>query len=208
MKHFILMADIIESGSLPQNTLIQNFKNLIQKANETFKDAILSPLTITLGDEFQGVILDLKTATNIIIFLEEETIHQNYTFLLRYVLNYGEIETPLNRTIAYGMLGRGLTEARNKLNDLKSQKSRFTISIENSIQQQVLSEAFKIFENIREKWSPEKDYELVSNFFKFEDYKIVSVQMKKNRSLIWKREKSLNLESYKAVKHIIHITTQ
>jgi hypothetical protein len=208
MKHYILMADIIESGDRPQNILMQNFEELIKKVNKTFKNTILSPLTITLGDEFQGVISNLTTAVNLIICLEEEIVHQHYNFQLRYVLNYGEIETPINKHLAYGMLGKGLTQARNKLNEIKSQKIRYNISLENQNQQQILSEAFKIFGNIREKWSVEKDYELVSNFLKFEDYKAVSLAMKKNRSLIWKREKSLNMESYKAIKHIILITTQ
>lgn len=208
MKHFILMADIIESGDQPQAILMQQFEHLVGDVNKAFGEVILSPLTITLGDEFQGVPADLKTAADLIIYLEEQIIHLHYAFQLRYVLNYGDIDTPINKHIAYGMLGKGLTEARNKLNELKNRKHRFDISLKNQNQQQILSEAFKIFENIRERWSVEKDYELVSNFLKFEDYKAVALAMKKNRSLIWKREKSLDLESYRAVKHIIQLTAQ
>ncbi|RKS93749.1 SatD family protein [Flavobacterium limicola] len=207
MKHYILMADIIDSGKKEQKPLMEDFKNLIEEINEIYKADILSPLTITLGDEFQGVIKNLATSIQIILTLEENCIHKKLNFKLRYVLNQGEIETPVNEKIAYEMLGSGLTEARLKLNDSKYKKFRFNITIDNLLQRSILNDAFTIFENIKDKWSLEKDYELVSNFIQLKDYKIVSEKMNKTRSLIWKREKTLQMESYNATKNIIHTIT-
>ncbi len=203
MKQFILMADIIESGKKDSNILMENFKNLINQINTSNSNDILSPLTITLGDEFQGIIKDLPASIRIILNIEENIIHNKFNFKLRYVLNEGEIETPINQKIAYEMLGNGLTEARTKLNNSKNDKYKFSISIQDKLQNDILVDAFKIFENITEKWSITKDYESVSNFIKFEDYKIVSNMMGKTRSLLWKREKSLNIESYNSIKNII-----
>lgn len=207
MKHYILMADIINSGKKEQKPLMEDFKNLIEEANEIYKADILSPLTITLGDEFQGVIKNLAASIKIILTLEENCIHNKLNFKLRYVLNQGEIETPVNEKIAYEMLGSGLTEARLKLNDSKYKKFRFNIAIDNVLQQNILNDAFIIFENITDKWSLKNDYELVSNFIQFKDYKIVSEKMNKTRSLIWKREKTLHMESYYATKNIIQTIT-
>lgn len=40
-------------------------------------------------------------------------MHQKrYHFKLHYVGHYGEIQTPINREIAYEMMGPGLTQAR------------------------------------------------------------------------------------------------
>lgn len=203
MKQFILMADIIDSGKKDSNLLMENFKTLIKEINNSNANDILSPLTITLGDECQGVIKDLSTSIRMILNIEENIIHNRYNFKLRYVLNEGEIETPINQKIAYEMLGNGLTEARFKLNNLKNDKFRFYISIQNKLQNQILIDAFIIYENIVEKWNINKDYESVSNFIKYEDYKIISNMMGKTRSLIWKREKSLNIESYNSIKNII-----
>ncbi|WP_426063328.1 SatD family protein [Flavobacterium sp. DSP2-3-1] len=207
MKQYILMADIINSGKKEQKPLMEDFKNLIAEINQIYKADILSPLTITLGDEFQGVIKNLTASIQIILTLEENSIHNKLNFKLRYVLNQGEIETPVNEKIAYEMLGSGLTEARLKLNDSKYKKFRFNIAIDDLLQQSILNDAFIIFENITDKWSLKNDYELASNFIQFKDYKIVSEKMSKTRSLIWKREKTLHMESYNAAKNIIQTIT-
>jgi hypothetical protein len=208
MKQFILMADVISSGKKDQKKLMVDFKDLVEDVNESYKNDILSPLTITLGDEFQGVIKNLVTSANIILSLEENIIHKKLNFKLRYVLHQGEIETPINTDIAYEMLGQGLTEARLKLNNLKTDKSKFVISIENKLKENILNNAFKIFEGISQKWDLKKDYELVSHFIQFCDYKIIAEKLHKTRSQIWKREKTLNIESYKATKNIIHLISE
>ncbi|WP_426094330.1 SatD family protein [Flavobacterium sp. DSR2-3-3] len=207
MKQYILMADIINSGKKEQKPLMEDFKNLIAEINQIYKADILSPLTITLGDEFQGVIKNLTASIQIILTLEENSIYNKLNFKLRYVLNQGEIETLVNEKIAYEMLGSGLTEARLKLNDSKYKKFRFNIALDNLLQQSILNDAFIIFENITDKWSLKNDYELASNFIQFKDYKIVSEKMSKTRSLIWKREKTLHMESYNAAKNIIQTIT-
>lgn len=208
MKHFILMGDIIASGEKDQKQLMSEFKLLIKEVNNNNKNGILSPLTITLGDEFQGVIKDLSTSINIILEIEESIFRNKFNFKLRYILNEGYIDTPINKEIAYEMLGSGLTEARYKLNELKNQKERFIIFLDNKLQNNILINAFKIYDNIVGKWSIEKDYEIASNFIKFNDYKIVSDVMKKNRSLLWKREKTLNIDTYNSTKNIIKIISQ
>lgn len=203
MKYYILMADIIASSEKNQIELMNNFKELVSEINKTFKDEILSPLTITLGDEFQCVLKDLKSSTDIILQLEENIIHKKLNFKLRYVLNQGSIETPINELIAYEMLGTGLTDARYKLNLLKAEKHRFIISIDNNFKNDLLKDAFIVFENIIDKWSMVNEFEIVSNFIKFKDYKMVSKIMGKTRSQLWKREKTLNIESYNSIKNII-----
>ncbi len=207
MKRFILMGDIIDSRKKNQNQLMENFKFIINEAHENYKNNILSPLTITLGDEFQGVVKDLPTAINIILNIEESIIANKFDFKLRYILNEGEIETPINNKIAYQMLGTGLTDARHKLTELKSRKGRFIISIQNKIQENILFNAFKIYENIVEKWNLERDYEIAASFIKHIDYKIVSELLKKDRSLLWKREKTLNIDAYNSIKDIIKTVT-
>lgn len=201
------MGDVVDSRKKNQNLLMENFKSLINEIDTKYRENILSPLTITLGDEFQGIIKDLASAINIILAIEESIIANKFDFKLRYILNEGDIETPINNKIAYEMLGSGLTDARYKLTELKTEKERFIISIENKIQERILMNSFKIYESIIEKWNLERDYDIASNFIKYTDYKIVSEILKKNRSLLWKREKSLNIDAYNSVKDIIKTIT-
>lgn len=208
MKHYILMADIIDSSSKNQKKLMCDFKLLVEEVNENFKKCIISPLTITLGDEFQCILKDLQTSINVIIFIEEYTIAEKLKFKLRYVLNQGLIETSINSITAYEMLGKGLTDARNILEKAKSENNRFFISIDNKLQNHFLTNTFVLLVNIIDNWNIEKDYEILSNFITYQDYKIVAKNIGKSRSQVWKREKTLNIKGYNAAKNILELIPQ
>ncbi len=203
MKQYILMSDVINSGSKDAQRLSNNLSKCTAYINEKYRDEIFSPLTITLGDEFQSVIGDLETSIKIIIDIEEYVVKNNYDMKLRYVLFFGEIETAINRDIAYGMLGLGLTTARNLINNMKSSEYRFKIEIGNQDLNILLNNGFNIYQNIVDKWKIDRDYVLITNLIKYHDYKIVSEIMQKEQSLIWKREKSLNISSYNSSKEIL-----
>ena len=197
------MSDIIKSRNKDQKGLMKEFDAVVSDTNRFFAESILSPLTITLGDEFQGIVNSLEEALSIIINIEETLIHKNMSFKLRYVLNEGDIDTPINKNIAYGMLGTGLTYARETLNLMKKNDHRFFVSAKNERLSNILNFSFVIFESIVDRWDYERDYPLVSAFLSSDDYKDVANQLNKNRSLMWKREKSLNIEEYRAIKAII-----
>ena len=54
-KHYILMGDIISSSLYAPKSLRNSFIHLISDCNDMFAHDIISPYTITLGDEFQGI---------------------------------------------------------------------------------------------------------------------------------------------------------
>lgn len=200
------MADIVDSRLKDQRELMSTFKELVGAINQVYAPALLSPLTITLGDEFQGVVQSAQEAISILIALEEQIVHRRLDFKLRYVILKGEIETDINRNIAYGMLGQGLTDARANLNAMKHTHSRMRIEVGSEKENYMLGNAFEIFQSIVDKWDLKQDYELVSSFLKLKDYKLVAEDLARNRSLMWKREKSLNLSSYYAIKNIIALS--
>src|SRR5262245_51459767 len=107
----ILMADIVKSSRQEARTLMKEFKSIVAETNKRYHKGILSPLTITLGDEFQGVVKGLAAALEIIMDLEYQTLTTKQAFRFRYVVLEGEIQTPINHQTAHGMLGPGLTEA-------------------------------------------------------------------------------------------------
>jgi hypothetical protein len=67
----------------------------------------------------------------------------------------------------------------------------------------ILNNSFVIFQTLVDDWKIDKDYEIVSGFLEYHDYKKVAEMTKRNRSLIWKREKTLKMEPYNATKNII-----
>jgi hypothetical protein len=204
VDNWILMADIIDSGA-NEPVLMQNqLKECVEISNEKLKKKLLSPLTITLGDEFQGVADSLLSSVLVLVFIEELIVERGYAFTLRYVVNFGKIETPINAEIAYGMLGEGLTNAREMINNLKKSDNRFNFELNKPKKNLALNSAFIIFENIVAKWQSADDKMMATLFIKHKDYKIVAEKLNKSRSQIWKRKNSLEINSYFAIKNVIN----
>ncbi|MFT2007576.1 SatD family protein [Pontibacter sp. 13R65] len=203
--YFILMADIISSSRHKGDLLMKQFKEVVNTVNEKHKELLLSPLTITLGDEFQGVALNLEAAIKVIVALEEVIVLQYKPFKLRYVLNFGQIETPINHEIAYGMLGNGLTEARELLEQVKHHRGeRFIVKTGNQRQSITLQKTFILYQWLVDAWKP-ADSQLIGAFLQESDYKVVAEQLGKVRSLMWKREKSLKIKEYLAARDLLHL---
>lgn len=202
-NYTILMADIINSGESNQNRLINSFKKIIEGINLENKKLLISPLTITLGDEFQGISTNTIDAIALIFKIEEKIIQQQTGFKLRYVLYEGKIDTPINKNIAYGMLGEGLTNARLALTAIKSGNNRFYCELKNGLMSLALNNALFIYQNIIDAWKISRDYELIVRFIALQDYKLVADSLNKTRSQIWKREKTLRIEEYFSIKRVI-----
>ena len=97
--HHILMADIIGSRAANQRRLMEDFRRVIESTNREHRGDYHSPLTITLGDEFQGVVKNLEKSVQTLFAIEEKLIRSGHEFKLRYVLAQGRIETPINPTL-------------------------------------------------------------------------------------------------------------
>lgn len=198
----ILMADIIDSRKTDQNALMRTFKRLTEDVNKRNKRWLRSPITITLGDEFQCVVKNTSKAISIILQLEERLIVENAGFKLRYVVYQGPIDTPINEEIAYGMLGEGLTKAREALESSKATNSRYAIHIHKQEAAAALTASMSIYQNITDDWKLEKDHALICKFLDLKDYKQVAEALGKTRSQIWKRHKNLKIEPYFAIKQV------
>jgi hypothetical protein len=202
-KYLILMGDVIDSRKKDQLMLINSFKETIDAVNKERKNDFLSPMTITLGDEFQSVIKNLPAALDIIFRIEEKIVASGKNFKLRYILEEGEIETPLNRKIAYGMLGSGLTSAREHLENSKNTKTRFAFHLNDKKKSMALDDAFLVFQGFIDDWKINKEYSIIGMFLQHKGYKEIAEAANKDRSLMWKKERSLKLDQYFATKEII-----
>jgi hypothetical protein len=74
--------------------------------NAAHAGALASPLTITLGDEFQGLLHGLAQAVPVVRGLRLELMAAGVD--CRFVIGQVEIRTPLNREKAWNMMGPGL----------------------------------------------------------------------------------------------------
>jgi hypothetical protein len=87
-------------------------------------DSILSPYTITLGDECQAVLSGPKGLFHDII-----TIRMGiYPHRMRFSVGMGAVATRINRTAAIGMDGEAFYNARDGLEALKKIGGTFAVS--------------------------------------------------------------------------------
>ncbi|OAN64262.1 hypothetical protein A8B79_13025 [Balneola sp. EhC07] len=199
----IFMGDVVNSSDYDGEVLSKGLKELVESTNKKFGKAILSPLTITLGDEFQGILSSVSSGIDLLFHLEEELLKTEPDFKLHYVLLLGEIETEINPDIAYEMMGKGLTEARKMLSSKKRNRKRFRFKLQNKEQTEQLSRIFEVLDTIILNWKKE-DYPLILDMINNDNNSEVGELHDKNRDQIWKRRKTLMINEYNLLKDFIN----
>lgn len=199
MNSVVLMADVVNSHNYEGKGLMNKFQELVKFVNTIFSESILSPLTITLGDEFQGVVNTISSATTMVYAMEEWIVENQWDFKLRYAIVEGEIDTEINRESAHEMLGEGLTNARKKLGEMKKETGRFYVSFKDESLTSNVSKTFKLAQHFIDGWQP-KDRATVSGFLSGLDYKELAKKLGKDDSSVWRRRKSLAIEEYQTCK--------
>lgn len=115
MNVIVLIADIVSSKRInDRNRLQKTLKAEINKINRD-SDSIISPMTITLGDEFQCVYSDAGEIFQHIWRI----LSACYPERIRFSYGAGTITTAVNRKQAIGMDGPAFYEARDGLTMLK-----------------------------------------------------------------------------------------
>jgi len=123
MKYLVLIGDIVASRELPARAQFQRrLKGVLQALNSRRK-TLVSPYTLTLGDEFQAVYRDAETAFADVFAVLAEIAPVR----ARFALAVGEIVTPVNPAQAIGMDGPAFHRARAVLEGLKSSRRLFGV---------------------------------------------------------------------------------
>lgn len=196
------MGDIVKSSQYEGKELHKDFRVLVDFCNNKQASGILSPYTITLGDEFQGIAKDIRSAIESIFFFEESILKMMFDFKIRYVLHYGEIDTPLNQEIAYGMLGNGLIKARKMLSAKRRDRPKYQFDLDNHILSRQFNKLFYVLEGFARGWS-QKDFALIYDMLRKDNDNEIAAKYEKNRSQIWKRKKHLYIQEYKTIQAVI-----
>ncbi len=125
VKYLVLIGDIVGSRQAGARAALQRrLLGAVQAVNRKRPALLDSPLTITLGDEFQAVYRQAGTVFGDIFFL----LHALAPVRARFALAVGEIVTPLNKEQAIGMDGPAFHLARDLLTRLKAEKRLFAIA--------------------------------------------------------------------------------
>jgi len=149
MQRIALIGDIISSKQLSNRSQVQEkLKTVLQQLNsQRQSQGLLSPYTITLGDEFQAVFdrADWLFLDALTILLALDPVKVRFSFGL------GTLETQINPKEAMGMDGPAFHYARSGIEELKKTSSIFTIIGEHNCIQ-LMQPTLHLISRLAEKW--------------------------------------------------------
>jgi len=150
----VLIADIEASREVEQadrEELQRKLQKVLQQLNEE-GDGLLSPYTITLGDEFQAV---FSKADHIFVHMLKiiAALHPVY---VRFSLGMGAITTAINKEQALGMDGPAFHVAREGIDLLKESGFLFNICFadkEESLHLKIVNNTLKLLSKQIRGWN-------------------------------------------------------
>lgn len=114
--HAALMGDLVASEQASDKVRLHElFNATVHLANQRHRHVVSSPLTITLGDEFQGLCTTFSAAVAIMREMRWRLLQE--TVQCRFVVGLVAIHGPVNAKAAWNMVGEGLSGTRQKIED-------------------------------------------------------------------------------------------
>lgn len=170
--YIAIIGDVKNSKSIEERGKFQNkLNNILNEINKIYFNSISSNFTITLGDEFQGLLHSGEHVMEIIQYIKKEA----YPIKIRFGIGIGAITTDINSEISIGADGPGYYKARDSIEQLKvlEKKNESTygdiqikIDGDNNLQELSLNSILKLMYCIEIDWT-KKQREVV-NYVLFE----------------------------------------
>lgn len=110
MIYYAIIGDVKDSRTLPnRNDVQEKLKKVLLDINRIYNEDIAADFLITLGDEFQGLMLKSNNIIKIVKHIQREL----HPIQIRFGIGIGEISTKNNKKAAIGADGPAFYAARN-----------------------------------------------------------------------------------------------
>ncbi len=120
MLYCAVIGDIVDSRNLPDRSAAQDrLKSVLAAINGRYKEYIASSFTITLGDEFQGLLSNAVHAFDIAEYIQRKM----HPVRFRFGIGYDELFTGVDRNVSIGADGPAYYRARDMINSIKSKEN-------------------------------------------------------------------------------------
>ncbi len=121
MTYIAVIGDIKDSRKIDKRKQVQEkLNNALQHVNEVYNADISAKFTITLGDEFQGLLKKKEHLLDIIKYIQREM----YPIRLRFGIGIGEISTNIIYEAAIGADGPAYYAARKMIEEMREQEKK------------------------------------------------------------------------------------
>jgi hypothetical protein len=192
----VIMGDLVASERLHDPSALHiRFNAHVTAQNAASAAQMISPLTITLGDEFQGLAATMADALPIMRALRHRFLSDDID--CRFVIGLADIQSPINHSNAWNMMGPGLSRARDKLNE-KDTATLYRFSLPDSPNLERLLDAVGMGLTIIENgWTPRQRGDIIAQLG---NHSAKDIAQARNVSVhsIYKVRASGHFEAYRA----------
>lgn len=170
MIYYALIGDLVGSRDLEARGDVQErLKGLLVEVNAIYADMIAARFTITLGDEFQGLLTDPAPLLSIMDRIRLSI----YPVKIRFGVGIGTMSTAVDASAAIGADGPAYHAAREGLRTVKEMNGRYEQPFVDTLfykcdatgriylSMDMLNANLSLAGAIREKWTP-KQYEVIA----------------------------------------------
>ena len=184
-KYIVVIGDIISSRKVEkrndlQNKLLDVFADLNAFHEENH---LISPYTITLGDEFQAV----YERADYLFLNSIRILEKVYPQRIRFSYGIGEISTELNRKQSIGMDGSAFYLAREGIENLKEQRGNYKFNVsglEDPELEKLYNNSLFIFSNLLEGWHKNR-YFILTNTMTGKTVKEIAKELKLTETAVY-----------------------
>lgn len=190
----VLIGDIEASREIEgeeREDFQQKLENILDQINEQ-KNGMISPYTVTLGDEFQAV---FKRADNIFLHMFK-IMAALHPVAVRFSLGIGNITTPINNEQAIGMDGPAFHNAREGIDILKESGYLFHVLItdkKDDITLKIVNGSLKLLSKQIRSWSKNR-ITILHMIKEGYDYKAITEELDISRAAFYKNKDAGSLD--------------
>lgn len=154
-KVYALIGDIVDSKSLENRKVVQSkLHELLDGLNQKHQLSIVSNLTLTLGDEFQGLFKDIESV--LLVMDEIDLVLSLNGINVRFGVGYGAIATDINPDMSIGADGEAYWFARDAITHIKkyhfSQRANERIKLEDENDTEFYNSIMQVQNALRSSW--------------------------------------------------------
>ncbi|AGM98799.1 DNA-binding protein [Streptococcus iniae] len=202
MNYLALIGDFIDSKQVDNRYDFQEkFKRCLSKINAKYQNEIVSKFSITLGDEFQGL---LKSDADIFHIIDDISYMMS-PHQIRYGIGFGKIITAINPEISIGADGPAYWNAREAINHVHQKndygQTKLFVQAPDDVVNLLINSLLSAGEAIKSNWraSQEEVFESILELNTYRetfDQKVLAEKLGLTASTLSKRLKSSNVKIY------------
>ncbi len=173
MKYYCaIIGDIVKSRQYKNRQALQKkFKHTIDEVNLKYTKFIASNFTITLGDEFQGLLFKPYYCFEIIKYIKNKMYPVKFVF----GIGIGTMDTNFNKSISIGSDGPAYHYAREMVERAKKKKPSICFK-SNSIEDELIISILQFIESTEKNWT-NRQKEVIELYKKFNSQSIVAKKL-------------------------------